>query len=101
MFHGGSFNGGFHNQMAGGFRNQMASGFHNQMAFDGFRHDFGRHDLDHRFDHRHFFHHHRFAFVGFGFAPAFGYDNYYAYDGCWRRVWGPYGWSWLNVCYDY
>ena len=21
-----------------------------------------------------------------------------AYNGCWRRVWGPYGWHWARVC---
>ena len=21
-----------------------------------------------------------------------------AYNGCWRRVWGPYGWQWARVC---
>ena len=46
--------------------------------------------------HRAFFHHrfHRFAFVGVPFAYA-------AYDSCWRRVWTPYGWEWVDVCSDY
>jgi hypothetical protein len=44
-----------------------------------------------------FFHHrfHRFAFVG---APLI-YAGYY--DGCWRRVWTPYGWNWTDVCGGY
>ena len=45
-------------------------------------------------DHRFFRHHrfNRFAFVGGPFLYA-GY-----YDGCWRRVWTPYGLHWVNVC---
>ena len=45
---------------------------------------------------RRFFHHrhHRLAFIG---AP-FIYANY---DGCWRRVWTPYGLRWANVCNAY
>jgi hypothetical protein len=46
---------------------------------------------DHRFIHHRF---HRFAFVGAPFAYA-------AYDGCWRRVWTPYGLQWVDVCGDY
>ncbi|WP_291574570.1 hypothetical protein [Bradyrhizobium sp.] len=47
-------------------------------------------------DHDHFGHHrfHGFAFVG---VP---YD-YAAYDSCWRRVWTPYGLTWVDVCNDY
>jgi hypothetical protein len=45
-------------------------------------------------DHRFFRHHrfNRFAFIG---AP-FLYAAYY--DGCWRKVWTPYGLQWVNVC---
>jgi hypothetical protein len=44
----------------------------------------------------HFFHHrfNRFAFFGGPFLYA-------AYDGCWRRVWTPYGPQWADVCGDY
>jgi hypothetical protein len=77
----------------------------------GMHHDFGmRHDFDHRmgfvmrrdfdrdhdFDFDHHFRHHfhdRFAFLGLGFAPSYGYD-----DTCWRRVWGRWGWHWIDVC---
>ena len=49
--------------------------------------------------HHRFFHHrfNRFVFVG---AP-FAYGAYAAYDGCWSRVWTPYGLQWVNVCGDY
>src|SRR5437773_1932714 len=52
------------------------------------------------FHRRAFFHHrfhrrfHRFAFVGVPFAYA-------AYDNCWRKVWTPVGWRWVDVCGDY
>lgn len=52
-------------------------------------------------DHRgRFFHHrfNRFAFVG---APFIFASDYYYDDGCWRRVWTPYGWNWTNVCVGY
>jgi hypothetical protein len=73
----------------GGFASHAGfGGFSSHAGFSGFHH-FGP-----RF-------HDRFAFAGFGFAP--GYDYYYGdygYDGgCWRRVWGPYGWRVVNVCY--
>jgi hypothetical protein len=71
MHHGGG--GGF-----GGFSHGGFGGFHHE-AF----HDF------HRFNRR-------FAF-GFGGFP--GYYDYAYYDGCLRREWGPYGWSFLNICY--
>jgi hypothetical protein len=71
MHHGGG--GGF-----GGFSHGGFGGFHHE-AF----HDF------HRFNRR-------FAF-GFGGFP--GYYDYAYYDGCLRREWGPYGWSFVNICY--
>ncbi len=60
-----------------------------QFSNFGFR---GPHGFHHRFFHHRF---HRFGFFG---APFF-YAGYY--DGCWRRAWTPYGWRWVNVCYDY
>jgi hypothetical protein len=51
---------------------------------------FSRFAFHHRFHHRF----NRFAFVGVPFAYA-------AYDGCWRRVWTPYGLQWIDVCGDY
>ena len=55
-----------------------------------------RDGLHHRAFFHHRFHHrfHRFAFVGVPFAYA-------AYDSCWRKVWTPYGWEWVDVCSDY
>jgi hypothetical protein len=47
-----------------------------------------------RFAFRHHRFHNRFFFAG---AP-FAYASYYN-DGCYVRVWGPYGWHWTNVCY--
>ncbi len=47
----------------------------------------------HAFRHHHGFH--RFAYLPFG-----GY-GFYNYGVCWRRAWTPYGWRWVNVCYDY
>jgi hypothetical protein len=107
-FHGGSMRfhggmGGFHGGM-GGFHGGMGGFRHNfddRFRFGGFHRDFddrfrfGRfnHDFDDRFRfarfHRDF--DDRFAFVGLGFFPG--------NDGCLRRVWGPYGWRWINVCY--
>jgi hypothetical protein len=47
------------------------------------------------FRHHHRFHRfHSFAFIGAPFAYA-------AYDGCWRKVWTPYGWRWADTCNDY
>jgi hypothetical protein len=77
IHHGGG--GGFSHGSFGGF-NHGSFGGH-----DGFR------DFHHGFEHR-------FAFGGFGFYPGY-YDGYAAYDGCLRRVWGPYGWRLVNVCY--
>jgi hypothetical protein len=72
----------------GGFSSHAGfSGFSSHAGFGGFRH-FGP-----RF-------HNRFAFAGFGFAPGYDYYSDYGYDdGCWRRIWGPYGWRAVNVCY--
>ena len=69
----------------------MRRDFDHRMGF-GMRRDFDR-DRDFDFDHRHFRHrfHDRFALLDFGFAP--GYD-----DSCWRRVWGRWGWHWIDVC---
>ena len=37
--------------------------------------------------------HNRFIFAA-GFAYPYAYD-----DGCWARVWTPWGWRWRSVCY--
>jgi len=35
----------------------------------------------------------------YGYGYGYGYPYAYgAYDGCWRRVWGYYGWRWARVC---
>jgi hypothetical protein len=42
----------------------------------------------------------------YAYGPGYGYGpGYYAYgpgpgyyDGCMRRVWGPYGPHWVNMC---
>jgi hypothetical protein len=57
------------------------------MAWHGNHVAFGHHFRHHRF-------HNRFFFAGAPFAYASYYD-----DGCYARVWGPYGWHWTNVCY--
>ena len=75
-FHGG---GGFH----GGF-----GGFHG--GFGGFHHGFA---FNHRFGFGR-----RFAFGGPVFFPGYYYGDA-GYDACLRRVWGPYGWRLINVCY--
>jgi hypothetical protein len=80
MHHGGG--GGFGHGGFGGFHGDFG-GF-NHGGFGGFRHE-GFHDF-----------HHRFAF-GFGGFPD--YYDYAYYDGCLRREWGPYGWSYVNICY--
>lgn len=43
---------------------------------------------------------------GYGYGYPGYYGGYYGagyggygYDGCLRRVWGPYGPHWVNVCY--
>jgi hypothetical protein len=67
-------------------------------AFRG-AHGFGRGFHHVAFNHRFFHHrfHRRFAFLGVPFL----YAGYGYYDDCWRRVWAPYGWRWVNVCYAY
>lgn len=66
-------------------------GFHNRT----FARPFFGHPGFHRFAFRH---HHRF----FAFAPFLGYGLYGSgYDSCWQRTWTPYGWQWVNVCYNY
>jgi hypothetical protein len=99
--HFGSMGGGTHfGAMGGGVR---FGGTHfnggrfaaTRFAHAGFAPRFSRVALR---DRGRFFHHHRFhrfAFVG---AP-FIYADYY--DGCWRRVWTPYGWNWTDVCSSY
>jgi hypothetical protein len=56
-------------------------GFRSHRGFGGFHHGFGP----------------RFAFGGFGSFPGYAYGDYAAY-GCLRRVWGPYGWRFVDVC---
>ena len=58
------------------------------MAWHGNHVAFGHH-----FAFRHHRFHNRFFFAG---AP-FAYASYY--DGCYARVWTPWGWRWTNVCY--
>ena len=64
----------------------------------------GRRDrFEDRFGDRRFFFNRNFAFFGapFAFGVPFAYD-YAAYgNGCWRRVWTPYGWRWSNICNNY
>ena len=70
--------------------------------FEGLRE--GRFDrFEDRFGDRRFFFNRNFAFFGapFAFGVPFAYD-YAAYgNGCWRRVWTPYGWRWSNICNNY
>jgi hypothetical protein len=75
-FHGG---GGSHMFHSGG-PNMFHGGPH--MAFGDFHHRF---------------HNNRFGFAGF--ASGYDFGGYDAYDQCLQRVWGPYGWHWVNVCY--
>jgi len=82
-FHGGF--GGFHRGF--GFDHRFFGGFHRGFGFD---HRFA---FNHRFGFRR-----RFAFGGPGFFPGYAYD-YAGYDDCLRRVWGPYGWRVINICY--
>lgn len=66
----------------------------------GFRNDFHSRAFIHdHFAFRDRFHHRRFRHFAFFGAP-FDYAAYY-YDGCWRRVWTPYGPRWIDVCGDY
>jgi hypothetical protein len=57
--------------------------------FVGNRFAFNRFAFRNRFFHHRFFGP-RFAFVGY----PYGY-----YDGCYSRVWTPWGWRWRYVCY--
>jgi hypothetical protein len=77
-FHGGGGSHMFH----GGGPHMFFHGGGPHMAFG---------DFHHRFNHN------RFGFAGFG--PGFDFGGYDAYDQCLQRVWGPYGWRWINVCY--
>src|SRR6266853_2104057 len=99
--HGGGFGGGH----GGGFGGGHFGGFgHPGMAGPAFHSNhfvgnrFGFRDRDRFFDHRfafrdrdRFFHHrffrNRFAFFGGGYP--YGYAN-----GCYTRVWTPWGWRW-------
>ena len=89
--HGGGMGGGMRGGGMGGGMHFAAMGGGAHFAGPHFAHvgRFGFRDRDH-------FHHrfHRFAFFGAPYAYA-------AYDGCWRRVWTPYGPQWANVCGDY
>ena len=95
-FHGGGFHGGF-----GGFRGGFGGfrggfGFDHRFGFGGFHRGFGFHN---RFGfNRRFRFGPRFAFGGPAFFPGYAY-GYAGYDQCLRRVWGPYGWRYINVCY--
>ncbi|MBN9602608.1 MAG: hypothetical protein J0G33_06725 [Afipia felis] len=106
--HGGGMGGGAHFGGGGGMHfGAMGGGMHfGSMRFNGGRFAVARFapagfsPRISRFtfrDRSRFFHHrfHRFAFVG---AP-FVYASYY--DSCWRRVWTPYGWNWIDVCGGY
>ena len=73
----GGGGGGFHGGGGGFHGGSFGGGFHGHNGF-GFRRGFGFR--------------HRFAFFGGGYP--YGYD-----DGCLNRVWGPYGWRLVNVCY--
>jgi hypothetical protein len=85
--HGGGFGGGhFGGGHFGGFGHP---GMAHPATFHG--HHFAFRDRD-RFFFRHRFFADRFAFVGVGFP--YGY-----YDGCYARVWTPWGWRWRYVCY--
>jgi hypothetical protein len=82
----------------------MHGGMFMHHGFGGMHHDFDRRmgmGRDFDFDrHRHFRHDFddRFAFGGFGYFPTYASDDYSAYDTCYRRVWGPYGWRLIYVC---
>jgi hypothetical protein len=34
----------------------------------------------------------------YGYGYGYPYYGYGPYGGCWRRVWGYYGWQWARVC---
>lgn len=97
--------GGGHGFGSGGHMMSMGGGWGHGPMFAGRSMAKGSFDRAGRFDH---FHHFRNRFVfsnGFNnfafFGVPFAYD-YAAYgNGCWRRVWTPYGWRDSNICYDY
>ena len=70
-------------RQGGSFHSHVASGGGFHGGFGGFHHRFFN----------------RFAFGGFGNFQGYANDGYASYDGCLRRVWGPYGWHVVNVCY--
>ena len=98
---GGGMGGGMRFSGIGGAPQFAGSHFAGMpFAHSGFSPRFAHGNFDHRFfDHRFFDHRfhrfHRFAFIGVPYAD-YGY-----YDGCWRRVWTPYGPQWTNVCRNY
>jgi hypothetical protein len=68
----------------------------------------GRHILVNRFNrpfffdrfHRRVFFNNSVLFGGYGDWPY--YYDYAGYgDLCRRNIWTPYGWQWVNVCYDF
>jgi hypothetical protein len=88
-FHGGGFHGGGFGGFHGGFGGfHRGFGFDHRFGFRGFHHGFA---FNRRFGRR-------FAFGGPVFLPGYSY-GYAGYDECLRRVWGPYGWHLVNVCY--
>jgi hypothetical protein len=108
---GGMHGGGIGGMHSGGMHSGMgmhSGGLRGGMHFSGGRFAgapfaragvsprFSRFAFRSRFASHRFFRHrfHRFAFVGAPFAYA-------AYDGCWRRVWTPYGVQWIDVCGAY
>src|ERR1700731_1628645 len=118
-FHRGFGGGGFHGGMVtgrsvfvpGGNRFVGAPFAGRHAFFNGGRFDRredslreGRFDrFEDRFGDRRFFFNRNFAFFGapFAFGVPFAYD-YAAYgNGCWRRVWTPYGSRWSNICNNY
>jgi hypothetical protein len=97
---GGGGGGGGHGYGGGGHYGGMhVGGMGGGMHFSGARFagaHFAHAGFSPRFHGRDHFHHrfHRFGFFGAPYAYA-------SYDGCWRRVWTPYGLQWANVCGDY
>ena len=95
--HGGGFGGGHFGGHFGGFGWGHFGGFgHPGMSGPAFH---SNHFVGNRFafrDRDRFFHHrffrNRFAFFGVGYP--YGYA-----DGCYTRVWTPWGWRWRYVCY--
>jgi hypothetical protein len=78
-------------RMSGGF----GHGFHSGGGFHSFGGGFA-HPGFHHFGHDRFFVHHRFGprFGFFGGGYPYGYG-----DGCYTRVWSPWGWRWQYACY--